>query len=121
MEDKCLNYLKNFDNYCQKWDMYLNEGNHKQANLYYKKITKIYEQIKLSENKNLFYKTLLKEYENLRTISTACTQMLILNIDVELAEQKLKQISLMSNEKSSAVFSSKIVLQEWKKGNLIRF
>ena len=121
MENKYINYLNNFDDYCKKWDMYLNEGDHKQANLYYKKIKQIYEKIRVTENKKLFYRTLVKEYENLRTISTACTQMLILNIDVELAEKKLKQISQMSKERSSAVFSSKIVLQEWEKGNLIRF
>lgn len=121
MEDKYINYLKDFDNYCQKWDMFLTDGNHKEANSCYKKIKQIYEKVRISDNKHLFYITLVKESNNLRTISTACTQMLILNIEVELAEQKLKQISLMNKEKSSAVFSSKIVLQEWEKGNLMKF
>ena len=121
MEDQCSNDLKEFDDYCQKWDVFLSNGNYKQANVYYKKIKHIYEKIRTGDKKELFYSTLLKEYKNLRTLSTACTHMLILNINIELAEEKLKQISKMDKEKSSAVFSSKIVLQEWEKGNLIRF
>ena len=121
MTEQNIKYIKEFDEYCREWDLFLNQGNYKKANLYYKKIKNIYERISISDEKELFYLTLMNEYENIRTLSTACTQMLILGINIELAEENLRQISIMVNDKSSAVFSSKMVLQEWEKGNLMKF
>lgn len=120
MDENHVRYLKEFDKYCQEWDCFLNSGNHKKANLCYSKIKKIYDKISNYDEKDIFYSDLLKNFTNPRTLTTACTQMLILNVNVEEAVRILKKISFM-DIKSSAVFSAKIALQEWNNGNLVKF
>lgn len=122
-EDILFKYSSKFDEKCQEWDTYLAAGNSKKANKCYKEIKNIFNIASdaTKEDRENFYRDILEESVSIMTISVACVHMLIFDIDTKKAIKKLKKISKMPLQDSSAVFSSKMAIREWKSGRLKGF
>ena len=95
-------------------------GDYKSNNKAYKRMFKILDIAKDSEDAEKFYLTILKRTDDPITLINCCSHMLKLQIQPELARKTLEEIR-DSNE-IHPFFSSeaRIYLQEWDKGSIKR-
>ncbi|MEG0415791.1 MAG: hypothetical protein RR565_06605 [Erysipelothrix sp.] len=117
MNKSIMNYLEDFEQYGIIQDEAIETGEYKKANATVKKLEKILLVAKEDSESEKFYLTILKKSKSKSAIITACSQMLKLNINAEVARNELEKIA-NSSEKSMSRMSAKMFLQEWDKGNI---
>lgn len=120
MENAIIDKITEFVKYCIEWNKYQETHEYKKANLEYKKIKRIFEEIRVGDEASKFYNILLSECKVESVIVPAATQMLVLNINIEKAQIELKKIVENGSSKNLR-FNAKMVLNEWNKGNLTNF
>lgn len=118
MKKNLLDYTEKFKELGKIRDDSTLSGNYKVNNAAYKKMYKILDMAKQSEDKEQFYLNILTTTTSPTTIITCCAHMLKLNIKPQKAKKKLKEIQ--KNKSIPPIFASeaKLFLQEWEKGNI---
>lgn len=111
-------YLDDYLESCRVHGESTLNGNYKEGNKAYKKIDKIFNIPKNSDDQEVFYLEVLEKSNDANTLTWCCINMLKLNINLEIASAKLKEIA--SDDNIHPIFKSnaQLTLQKWDEGNI---
>lgn len=115
---KLLDYLTEFDDLGKLRDEASINGDYKSGNKAYKKMEKIFELAKRSDDKEVFYLNVLNIASCATSLTTCSAHMMRLNIYPELARKKLEDVANSKEYHPILTFNAEMFLKEWDKGNI---
>jgi len=113
-----MDYLEDYLESCRVHGESTLNGNYKEGNKAYKKIDKIFNIAKNSDDQEAFYLEILEKSNNANTLTWCCINMLKLSIKPKMARAKLKEIAKDKNIHPIFKSNAQLTLQEWDKGNI---